>query len=129
MHEVSLVQGLMEQVRRLAVENEADTVIRIRVLIGPFAGVVLDSFSFAFDVLRQEDRLFRHSRLEIDAPEPVFRCLGCGGEFTFGGIGGEDRASGYFGLSAVNTGCPGCGKGDLVPLGGDEILLMQVEME
>ena len=131
MHEVSLVQNLMEQVRQLASENKAETVVCIRVLIGPFSGVVLDSFSFAFDALKQEDGLFSGSRLEIHAPEPVFRCVGCGGEFTSDEISAGDAAPapGWFGMPATGAECPGCGKEDMVPVGGDEILLMQVEME
>ena len=131
MHEVSLVQNLMEQVRQIAAKNDAETVISIRVLIGAFSGVVRDSFAFAFEVLRQEEALFSGCRLEIHTPEPVFRCCGCGREFKSDEISAGDAAPapGWFGMPATGAECPGCGKEDMVPVGGDEILLMQVEME
>jgi len=128
MHEVSLVQGLMEQVRQIAAENHAGAVTRIKVLIGPFSGVVLDSFSFAFEALSREDGLFRQSRLEIDAPGPVFRCRSCGTRVEDEETAGSDQEFRRQGLFAMRK-CPSCGKEELVPDGGDEILLVQVEME
>ncbi len=128
MHEVSLVQGLLEQVRQIAKENHADSVACIRVLIGPFSGVVLDSFSFAFDVLKKDDVLFSQALLEIQAPEPSFKCRYCQGEFGYSELEEEHgEISSLFPLPS--TKCPGCGRHGLAPEGGDEILLMQVEME
>ncbi len=132
MHEVSLVQGLMEQVRNIARNNRASEIIRIKVLIGPFSGVVIDSFEFAFDALKQDDVLFRQCMLEIQAPGPVFQCRKCGAKTAGQGRQAntvDQPGSAVFSWLSHETACPECGEKALTPSGGDEILLMQVEME
>ena len=51
MHELSLVQGLLSQLQTLAQQHSAISISRVRVEVGPFAGIVIDSFQFAFDIL------------------------------------------------------------------------------
>ena len=128
MHEVSLVQGLMEQVRDIVEENGSSRVTRILVRIGPFAGVVIESFVFAFDALKTGDRLFSRGRLEIDSPEPEFVCRSCARRFEGMNVGSGVQGHGFYSGFSWGT-CPSCGKDSLYPAGGDEILLMQVEME
>jgi hydrogenase nickel incorporation protein HypA/HybF len=128
MHELSLVQGLMEQVRQIARENNRERVTLVRVRIGPFSGVVTESFSFAFHALKTDDNLFSQSGLEIETPEPEFSCSGCGRRFDGSKI--RDRARGHdFHLPFDWGRCPACGQEALHPEGGDEILLLQVELE
>ncbi len=126
MHEVSLVQGLMKQVREIAQDHQAHRVTCIRLSIGPFSGVVLDSFSFAFEVLKRDDELFSQSRLVIKTPAPVLKCPHCGHEVEVQGVvEGEMELFGTFSRAK----CPSCDMYGLAPFGGDDILLLQVEME
>ena len=57
MHEMSLAQGLIEELSALASKNKALRIVQVRVVLGPFSGVVADSFSFGFNVLKKREPL------------------------------------------------------------------------
>ncbi len=114
MHEMSLVQGLLSQLHDLAREHKKTKVITVRMEIGPLSGVVIDSFQFGFDILSKEAPLTREASLVIESSPATYRCCGCGLE-----VEAEKRP---------DT-CPACTETLLIPEGGDEIILRQVEME
>lgn len=115
MHEMSLVQGLLHQLHDIARENKASKVIRLTMSIGPLSGVVIDSFTFGFEVLSREDPLVAGAKLEIEIPPVCYRCSGCGHQE----YAAENRPEC----------CPRCADPILVPEGGDDLILQQVEME
>ncbi len=114
MHEMSLVQGLLTQLHQLAREHKKSRVITVRMAIGPLSGVVIDSFQFGFDILSQEDELTKGSILVIESPPATYRCCGCGTEII---------------TDMRPEQCTSCAETLLVPQGGDDIILRQVEME
>ena len=115
MHEISLVQGLFEQLKDLAAENEAAKIISVTMEIGPHCGVVVDSFQFGFDILSAEDELFKGAKLIIQIPPVNYNCTNCSHvEVTIGRKPDE---------------CPSCGELLLIPEGGNDLMLRQVEME
>lgn len=114
MHEMSLVQGLFTQLHQLAREHKKTKVITVRMEIGPLSGVVIDSFQFAFDIFCKEDALTRGASLVIESSPATYRCCGCGAESM-----AEVRPEA----------CLSCGETLLIPEGGDDIILQQVEME
>ncbi len=114
MHEMSLVQGLLTQLHELAREHKKTKVITVRMEIGPLSGVVIDSFQFGFDILSKEDALTKESNLVIESSPATYRGCGCGTE-----IEAEQRPEK----------CPACRETLLIPKGGDDIILRQVEME
>lgn len=113
-HEFSLAQGLISQLQQLAGQYGAGRIITVRVDIGRLSGVVIDSFTFGFEVLARESRLTENAVLEITEIDPVYRCLACGDSFP---------------ASAQGSPCPRCASDNLVPVGGDDLVLTQVEME
>jgi len=115
MHEMSLVQGLLQQLHSIARENEVSRVIRLTMSIGPLSGVVIDSFRFGFDILSKEDDLVRDAKLEIDIPPVTYRCSNCKHESETTGERPEK--------------CTVCEDAILIPDGGDDLILQQVEME
>ncbi len=115
MHEMSLVQGLFQQLHTIARENKASKVIRLTMSIGPLSGVVIDSFQFGFDILSKEDDLVREADLEIVIPPVIYRCSGCGFSKETAGARPEQ--------------CEECKDTILIPEGGDDLILQQVEME
>ena len=115
MHEMSLVQGLLQQLHSIARENNATKVLRLTMSIGPLSGVVIDSFQFGFDILSKEDDLFRDARLEIEIPAVTYRCSSCSDTIETN----EEKPDG----------CRSCGEMLLIPEGGDDLILQQVEME
>ncbi len=133
MHELSLVQGLFSQVRVVAKENNAQKVLRVLVEIGPFSGVVVDSFCFAFDALKKGDKLLQDAVLEIKTPPAGFRCPNClweeePNEANKKNTDTDEMFSSALGM-LTKTCCPHCGEEGLLPLGSDDILLLQIEME
>ena len=114
MHELSLVQGLLGQLHELAKDHDKQKVISVSMEIGPFSGVVIDSFQFGFDILAKDDPLTSEARLIIECPPALYRCCSCGMETK-----AEQRPDC----------CPNCSETLLVPEGGDDLILQQVEME
>ena len=115
MHEISLVQGLLQQLHALARENQTSRVLRLTMVIGPLSGVVIDSFKFGFDILSKEDDLVRDSVLDIIIPKVTYRCSNCSHSVQTTGERPEQ--------------CSACGDTLLIPEGGDDLVLQQVEME
>jgi len=114
MHEISLVQAMLQQLSDLAVQNKATKVIKITMKIGLQSGVVADSFRFGFDVLSGNDDLVKGAELVIIETPAAFRCTQC--DHTVTALARPDC-------------CPKCQETFLIPEGGDELILQQVEME
>lgn len=114
MHEMSLVQGLLNQLHDLAREHNKTKVISVCMEIGPFSGVVIDSFQFGFDILSEEDPLTSSASLIIETPPATYRCGGCGAKIV---------------KDPKPAACPTCSEPLLSPEGGDDIILRQVQME
>jgi hydrogenase nickel incorporation protein HypA/HybF len=115
MHEISLVQNLIQQLKELAAANNASRIITVTMEIGPLAGVVVDSFRFGFDILSADDDLIKGAVLIVQTPEVSYRCSGCGAAMVT--------------ASARPEKCLQCGDTLLVAAGGDDLILRQIEME
>lgn len=115
MHEMSLVQGLFDQLKELARQNNVNKVLRVTMEIGPLSGVVIDSFQFGFDALSEDDPMFTEAVLEIEIPLVTYRCPSCSHEITTSAERPEK--------------CEQCQEPILIPSGGDDLILKQVEME
>ena len=114
MHEISLVQAMLQQLSELAVQNQATKVLKITMEIGQMSGVVADSFRFGFEVLSGNDDLVRGVELVIITPPVTYRCTQCD----------------HLEISSSRPDCcPLCRETFLIPEGGDGLILQQVEME
>ena len=114
MHEISLVQGLFNQLHDLAAENGAAKVTKVTMEIGLLSGVVVDSFQFGFDVLSAQDAMLKRADLVLIVPPVTYRCTECSNTLI---------------TDIKPDGCPRCGELLLIPEGGDDLVLRQVEME
>jgi len=113
-HEFSLAQGLVNQLLQLAEQHGAAEITTVRVNIGTLSGIVIDSFSFGFEVLARENSMLGKAVLEITEIQPEWKCSDCGMSFFSAG---------------VPDGCRTCSSCRLVRSGGGELILTQVEME
>jgi len=128
MHELSLAQSLIEQILALAMEHEAGRVNRVVVTLGPFSGVVRDSFEFGFNILKKDHEKVGDAVLELETPDPEYVCLDCKKVAVIPFPKQSERLElARCGLAAKK--CPWCGSNRLSPKGGTELILNQLEME
>ena len=111
MHEMSLVEGmrtiLVDQGRAHAV----DRITRVRVEIGRFAGVEKPALEFAWDVVMRGSPAEGAELVMLDLPGRAM-CFDCATEVEI-----EDRLDP----------CPNCGGGKLMPTGGEEMRIKDLE--
>lgn len=113
MHELAVCQSLLEQVVAIAHTHRARAVSRIVVGIGPLSGVEGPLLEQAFTIARA-GTLAAAATLELEPTKVVVHCKACGAE-------GE--------RSPQRLTCPACGNFRTRLISGDELLLMQVELE
>ncbi|MEE4638492.1 MAG: hydrogenase maturation nickel metallochaperone HypA [Wenzhouxiangella sp.] len=113
MHELSVCEALLAQVRSTAEANGASEVGRITVRLGPLSGVEPDLLAQAFTIARNGPMTARAS-LEIETQPVRIRCRDCGNE--------NEAPSNRLLCSACNS-----YRVDLIS--GDELLLARVELQ
>ncbi|HBX23262.1 MAG TPA: hydrogenase maturation nickel metallochaperone HypA [Desulfotomaculum sp.] len=92
MHEVSLIQALLDMVNKSAAENGVTKVNLVKLVVGEMHGAVPDALEFAFEVLT-EGTVCAGAKLEVEKKLFLFRCDECGREFNPTGLSRR---------------CPGC---------------------
>ncbi len=108
MHELAVIQGVVEQVT----ERLGDTrVTAIYLTIGKLSGVVPDALRFCFE-LATADTTMNGAVLEIDEPEGRANCRSCGRDFA---------------LQYPILLCP-CGSADVSVISGQEMLIRSVKV-
>jgi len=112
MHEMSLCEGIRRVVDQAAAAPEINRVSRVRVEIGRFAGVEKKALSFAWDVVMRGSKAEGAVLEMIDLPGTA-TCFDC--------------------MKAVQIvqrldPCPECGGGRLLPEGGDEMRIKDMEV-
>ena len=112
MHEMSICQGLINQVEQIAQERGASRVDSIVLLIGPLAGVEPILLGRAFEIARLET-VASEVELEIETGPVVVECRICGGS-------GEAQVNRLL--------CPNCGGWQVNLIQGDELLLLRLEL-
>ncbi len=115
MHELSLAQDLLRQLHELAAQNGAYRILTVTVEVGQLSGIVPDSFDFGFTALAAESPLTSSAKLKIKTPMTDYQCLSCGHL-----------------LAKCNKrpdNCPACTNGIMMPKGGMDLILLNVEMD
>ena len=112
MHELSLMQGIIETAMMEAKKADAKKVTKLGLKIGERSGVVADALLFAFEAL-SKDTLMESAILEIESIPLMGECTNCGHQF---------KAPGGF---LICDQCQGFGK----PIAGQELNLEYIEVE
>ena len=114
MHELSIVEALIEQVqeevRRAGVEGK---IAKLELSIGRLSGVNADSIRFAFELLAP-DTILAGTEIVIHEPKAVCRCNSCHAETE---------------IDDLLLQCPRCSSDDVVIDGGRELLLQSIDVE
>ena len=83
MHEVSIIQNVIEIVTQKAHENKLTKINRVSLRIGELSGVMPESLHFAFDSCIQGTML-EESTLGIENVSAIGQCQECNLEFPIG---------------------------------------------
>jgi len=81
MHELSLIQSIIDIVREERVKHGMERVVRVRVVNGALSGAVSDALAFGWECLTQDGELKGVVLDIVDQPLKV-ACGSCGREFV-----------------------------------------------
>jgi len=112
MHELGIMQNIVNTVQNYAKENDINKVSTVILEIGRISGVVPQALEFCFDVC-SNGTVLEGAKLEIDNVAAVGRCKKCNAEFD---------------LIKNNFCCPTCGRADWEMLSGRELIIKGLEV-
>ena len=94
MHEVSIIQNVINIVCESAMENKLTKVTKVSITIGELSGLMPECLNFAFEICIK-DTILEGSTLEIQKVSAVAECVDCKKEFP---------------IDHFNKICPNCNK-------------------
>ena len=112
MHELSLCRSLLKQVETVATQYNATAVKHVRLRIGPLSGVDAALLQQAFPIASR-GTLAKDAALEIEQCPIRVLCGTCGAENT---------------AQPNDLRCSQCGGADTRLIGGDEMMLVDIEL-
>lgn len=112
MHEMSLCEGMRRVIEEQARAHRVQKITRVRVEIGRFAGVEIGALQFAFDVVMRGSVAEGAELVTMELPGRAL-CYDCVKEVEI-----RNRLDP----------CPTCGGGKLMPQGGDEMKIKDLEV-
>lgn len=114
MHEMSIVQALIEQVEtEVEKSGQAGRVVGLDLVVGRLSGVHVDSIRFAYEILAP-GTILEGSALRISEPQAHSECRACGAREV---------------IDELSMACPRCGSGEIVIDGGRDLVLQSIELE
>ena len=113
MHELSVCLSILDQVRSIAAEHNADRVERIELRIGPLSGVETELLRTAWP-MASAGTIAADAELQIDEAESIVQCDECSAETP----GVPNRLV-----------CGACGDHRTKVISGNEMILQRVELE
>lgn len=114
MHEVGIVNGILDTVIRAARGAGASRAVLVTLRIGDMTEVVREALDFAWETFRDEDPLTRGCELAVEEVHPQSECLDCGEVLE------HDR---------FHCRCPQCGGANVRLLHGRELDIASIEIE
>lgn len=113
MHELSIVEALINQCEELVKSNSAKKVISVEVKVGVLSGIEPHFFQTTFDTFKKET-VCHNAKLVMNMQKVVVTCKACKTQST---------------LEKNHFVCPKCQNEDITVQDGEELMLMRLEME
>lgn len=113
MHEYSIVQSLINSCEENAAKNKATKITKVVIKIGVMSGVEPELLRTAFETFKEET-ICEEAELIINIQAIIIKCNDCLSETILEGIE-------YY--------CPKCKSANLKVLDGEDMYLMQLELE
>lgn len=111
MHELALIQEVVNNVVLQAKQNGVAEVTLIKLTVGRLSGVLSQALEFGFNAIKNDTEL-EGAQLIIDEIDPVLRCSSCGHTFT---------------ATELTFICKNCGGNNVSIIEGQELLLEYFE--
>ena len=114
MHELSIVESLVEQIEReVDRSGHGGRVRRLELRIGRLSGVNCESLRFAFELLAVDTRI-EGAEIDIEEPPAISTCHDCNAKCE---------------LDELLLKCPKCDSTNVTVDGGREMLLESIELD
>lgn len=115
MHEMAIVNNLLDECERIKVANNAIKITRVKVSLGRLSGVEEHYFKEAFKAFTSdEDSSYFNAKLEVVLKELELLCNDCNKQFI------QDKNE---------FSCIYCNSKNVKVISGEELLLEQLELE
>ncbi len=114
MHELAIAQGIIKSLDESLTPDQLERVKRVIVTVGELNAVQKDCLEFAFSAITAGTSK-EGVELTLEYVKPVFRCKGCGAEFS--------PSDGFY------SACPECGGFGVDVIEGDELFVRSVDLE
>jgi hydrogenase nickel incorporation protein HypA/HybF len=113
MHEMSIVQNLIEIIQEEMAKHEAKTLRSVHLHVGEMSAIVPDALSFCFEVITAGTEM-EGARLVMEMIPIEGSCLGCGVQF---------QIKDYVFL------CPSCGSTSIETIAGRDLSIVEIEVD
>ncbi len=113
MHEMSICESIVSVIEQQAVAQSFSRVKRVRLEIGPLAGVELEALRFSYDVVTKGG-IAEGSALEVIEMPVTAWCMPCAKPVT---------------VRERYDPCPDCGSYQVQITGGDELRIRDMEVD
>lgn len=113
MHETSICQRVVEQLKQIAQAQSATAVTQVKIQLGPFSGITAEGFQHAFP-FATTDTIASDAELIIETLPLRILCRQCNTEQE---------------TSPQQLVCPACDSTDIQLLNGDEIQIHSIEIK
>jgi len=114
MHELGIVMHMIDQVERVAEENQVERVTKINMEVGEVSSVVPDLFTDCFHWAKKKTKYLQQAQLELIILEGVSYCRECRQTYK---------------TTEFAKKCPHCGSEDTYLVTGNEINIRDIEVE
>ena len=109
MHEYSLMEGVVKQLRASAAENDIKQISQVALVVGKLTMAVPDALQFAFEAFRLEEPLLKDDAVLEIREEPVMgECKDCQHRFE---------------IKDYEFVCPSCSSVNIKLVGGRELYI------
>ena len=113
MHELSVVESIVDISLKHAERNGAKRIVKINLVLGELTGIVDQCVTFYWDMLAK-DTIAADAEIVFRKVPVVARCTGCGKEFT---------------PEELDLTCPSCGSVKAELVHGREFQVESIEIE
>ena len=133
MHEWALAEEVISTALRVASEENAGEIVKIKVRVGELQQIDQSVFEFALGELAK-GTIAEKAKVEIEPEKSAFRCIACGHEWTFEEskkMLGPEAESIHFmpDIASAYIRCPKCSSSDFEIEKGRGIWVESVQLE